>query len=141
MILKEIKKNIFELQKGQYYFAHCISTDCNMGAGIAVDFNKNFHLKQTLLEENEILRSPGCVILYNGVFNLFTKREYYKKPNYITMRSCIKEMARYCMVFNIRHLAMPKIGCGLDKLSWAVVKKIIQEEFENIDVEITVCYL
>jgi len=38
MIYKEIHKNIFELDKGQYYFAHCISTDCNMRKGYSLGF-------------------------------------------------------------------------------------------------------
>ncbi len=141
MILIEKKQNIFELDTGQYYFAHCISTDCNMGAGIATDFNKKFHLKNELLSRNEIFRTPGNVILYKGVFNLFTKRHYYGKPDYNTIRASINEMAKYCKTFQIKNLAIPKIGCGLDKLSWAVVRNIIKQEFENIDIEIMVCHL
>ena len=44
MILKEEKRNLFEVDD-KYYLAHCISEDCAMGAGIAVDFNKNIHFK------------------------------------------------------------------------------------------------
>lgn len=36
-------------------------------------------------------------------------------------------------------LAMPRIGCGLDRLEWAKVKKIIKATFANTDVEILVC--
>lgn len=141
MILIEKKQNIFELYGTKYYFAHCISTDCNMGAGIAVDFNKRFHLKNYLLTYNEIFRTPGNVILYKGIFNLFTKRHYYGKPDYNTIRASIEEMAKHCLTFNIKYLAMPKIGCGLDKLSWAVVRNIIKESFNDIDIEILVCHL
>ena len=139
MIYKEMHKNIFELDKKQYYFAHCISTDCQMGAGIAVDFNKNFHLKSELLSRSEIFRTPGKIILYRGIFNLFTKRIYSNKPMYIVLRECLKEMALQCQLWNIKYLAMPKIGCGLDRLSWGRVREMIKEEFEHLDIEIVVC--
>ena len=34
---------------------------------------------------------------------------------------------------------MPIIGCGLDKLQWDKVSKIIKEIFEDTDIEILVC--
>lgn len=36
-------------------------------------------------------------------------------------------------------LAMPRIGCGLDRLQWVKVKEIIEEVFANTNVEILVC--
>jgi hypothetical protein len=36
---------------------------------------------------------------------------------------------------------MPEIGCGLDKLQWGKVKEIINNEFYNTPIEITVCRL
>lgn len=35
--------------------------------------------------------------------------------------------------------AMPRIGCGLDRLQWDKVKTIIEEVFADTDVEILVC--
>ena len=42
---------------------------------------------------------------------------------------------------NIKKLVMPKIGCGLDRLSWDKVEPMIQEIFKDLDIEIVVCYL
>lgn len=111
------------------------------GKGIAWDFNKKFHLKSELLSRSVIFRTPGSVILYHGIFNLFTKRVYSGKPMYIVLRECLREMACQCNVWNIRYLAMPKIGCGLDGLSWGRVREMIKEEFEHLDIEIVVCIL
>ena len=41
----------------------------------------------------------------------------------------------------ITKLAMPCIGCGLDKLKWEKVREIIKEIFEDMDIEILICYL
>ena len=36
---------------------------------------------------------------------------------------------------------MPKIGCGHEGLEWERVKEIIEEVFEDTDIEILVCSL
>jgi hypothetical protein len=38
-------------------------------------------------------------------------------------------------------LAMPRIGCGLDRLQWENVKFMIEFVFAKVDVEIVVCNL
>ena len=38
-------------------------------------------------------------------------------------------------------LAMPVIGCGLDKLEWSRVSEIIKLVFEKTDIDILVCKL
>lgn len=35
------------------------------------------------------------------------------------------------MHYNVRELAIPRIGCGLDQLNWDIVISIIDEIFEN----------
>lgn len=42
---------------------------------------------------------------------------------------------------NIYRIAMPKIGCGLDRLSWDKVEPMIKEIFKDLDIEIIICYL
>lgn len=41
----------------------------------------------------------------------------------------------------MKHLAMPKIGCGLDRLEWADVRDIIKEVFGGMDIEVIVRFL
>ena len=48
-------------------------------------------------------------------------------------------MKRVCKANNIKKVAMPVIGCGLDKLKWDKVSKIIKNIFKDIDIEILVC--
>ena len=38
-----------------------------------------------------------------------------------------------------KKIAMPVIGCGLDRLEWSKVSEIIKEVFECTDIEILVC--
>ena len=41
---------------------------------------------------------------------------------------------------NINKLAMPKIGCGLDRLQWGEVSQMIKDVFQNMDIEIRIYY-
>ncbi len=139
MILKEEQKDLFSVPHG-YYFAHCISGDFALGAGIAVQFNELYNMKKKLQHtfgswnENEAL-------LIDNVFNLVTKNKYYNKPTYDSLRKALEDMADQIEDLEIEKLAIPQIGCGLDKLEWDRVKEIIEEVFEDIDVEILVCSL
>ena len=48
-------------------------------------------------------------------------------------------MKYQCEINNINKIAMPIIGCGLDRLEWNKVSQIIQDLFCDIDIEILVC--
>ena len=141
------KGNLFDLDLNKYILAHCISQDCALGAGIALEFRKRYkgietYCKRVIKENN--LEYP-CVVPYYTedvkVINLVTKRFYYNKPTYNTITSAIRDMAFICKKSNIKYLGIPLIGCGLDRLQWGKVKEIIKEEFKDIDIEIEVRYL
>lgn len=146
MVIIEEKHDLFEVDE-DYALVHCISLDCRMGAGIALEFDKRFPLmKPRLIEYINItkLNYPTC-IGYNGysrtLINLITKEHYYDKPTLNTLKDSLMSLKINCKKSNIYKLAMPKIGCGLDKLNWDDVKKIIEEVFNDLDIEILVCYL
>lgn len=48
-------------------------------------------------------------------------------------------MRDVCLEQGITELAMPRIGCGLDRLKWEKVSVIIQNTFAETDIEIVVC--
>lgn len=146
MKLIEQKGNLFELDQ-KYALVHCISLDCAMGQGIAIEFDKRFKdMKNTLIKKikSNNLKHP-ITIIHNSdnfqIFNLITKEKYWYKPTYKTITECIKQMAYLCDKYQIKNLAMPKIGCGLDKLQWDKVKLIIEQEFKDLDIEIIIRYL
>lgn len=152
MKLIEEQGDLFDLPL-KYNLAHCISLDCAMGMGIAKEFDKKYRdLKPILIETikaNEITYpitiSVPIEFLEDGdpsiIHNLITKEKYWHKPSYFTITECIKQLVYQCKRYNTKYLAMPKIGCGLDKLSWNKVRSIIEEEFSDMDIEIMVIYL
>ena len=86
------------------------------------------------------LGGVGCVLIDN-TFNLITKEKYWHKPTYLTLKRTLQDMREIVIERNIKYIAMPKIGCGLDKLQWTNVKGIINEVFGDLDIEILICSL
>lgn len=70
-----------------------------------------------------------------------TKSRYWQKPTYKSMSDALVAMRDICVERGINRIAMPVIGCGLDKLDWHRVSKLIKEIFVNTEVEIIVCKL
>lgn len=131
----------------EYTFAHCISADFGMGKGIAVEFNRRFDMKNKLIRAYPDYLTKwshcdmigGC-ILHENVLNLVTKKRYYSKPTYDSLREALEAAKFECARHGIQKIAMPKIGCGLDRLEWNRVRDIIQAVFRDTDIEIKVCF-
>ena len=142
MTFKEINGDLFK-SDNIYTLVHCISRDCAMGAGIAVTFNNKFpemkkQLKNTI-RENDL--QGYFAILYRGernVINLITKEKYWHKPTYSSLKTSLLNAKQIILRNNIKHIAMPVIGCGLDRLQWSKVSAMIKEIFADTDVEIVV---
>lgn len=138
MLYTEEIKDLFSVSH-DYHFAHCISADAHMGAGIAVDFKEVFnlhHMKEKARIKPYLI---GECILEGKSLNLVTKRNYFDKPTYKTFRVAVEDMKRVALANGIRKIAMPKIGAGLDRLKWEKNKEIIKETFQDTDIEILVC--
>lgn len=141
VIEKEI--DLFSLPAEDYYFVQCVSSDFKMGKGIALQFNKHFDCKKAMSKSYGSYKWTGkgdCLLPKNHkVFHLITKNRYWDKPTYRTMKESLFQLKEFCSELNIKKIAMPQIGCGLDNLIWEKVKKILIELFENEDIEVIVC--
>jgi hypothetical protein len=142
--MDEIKEDVFKMieSKVNTYdnykvaFAHCISKDLKMGAGIARQFigrygtiqrdvlqkenkNKNINIGKTL---KSYVVNPQFV-----AYHLVTKESYWLKPTYKSLLSALEDLHAQCVDDDIRLLVIPRLGCGLDKLEWSKVKQLIIE--------------
>lgn len=136
MIYKEEHRDLFSVNFKKYIPVHCISFDCKMGAGIAVPMRKKFKLGSLYKIVNQY---PVCVF-HNKVYNLITKEKYWYKPTYESMEGALESMRVHAIQHDIKYIVMPKIGSGLDRLSWPKVRDMVKEIFKNTDIEILVCY-
>ena len=73
-----------------------------------------------------ILEREGRYIYY-----LVTKDKYYNKPTYPTLNASLEAMHAHCLSHQVAHLAMPRIGCGLDRLDWDRVAAMLKEVFNQ----------
>lgn len=143
------KRDLFSMPAGWWY-CQCISADFAMGKGIAVQFNKKYDVKNVLKKAHgdriqawDLSGNPdhGECIVCEPVMNLVTKRNYWDKPGLANLRNALMAMRTACSDLMVKRLAMPKIGCGLDRLDWPDVEKLILEIFGDMDMEIVVCSL
>lgn len=133
----EIKGDLFRVDS-KYYLCHCISADFKLGLGIALEFDNRYKMRAKLNRLYMVNATYPKALLVDNVFNLVTKALYWHKPTYLTLRGSLEDMKAQIVASNIRYLAMPQIGCKLDKLQWGEVSRIIQEVFSDIDIEILV---
>lgn len=145
MIIKEEKRDLFAVPQG-YYLAHCISGDYALGAGIATRFVEVYNMRYKLhsqypIPNGEKFANVGKALLVDNVFNLVTKARCFHKPTYDSLYETLVDMKDQCEEWDITKIAIPYIGCGLDRLEWDKVRDIIEDVFEDTDIEILVCSL
>jgi len=150
-----IEKQDLMLVDSKYVICHCISADCAMGKGVVVPIVRKYvGVKQACLD---FVKNKGNTIgqafRYSCeagiVYNLFSKEVFRHKAGYgvtvaqyhSNLKSCLEDMKNQMLLNDERHLAMPKIACGLDRCDWEDVEQIIRDVFKETDIEILVCII
>lgn len=139
MKLKEIKGDLFENDRECH--CQCISADFKI-----VD-DKTKARDQLVKAYGDYKKwfkrdGAGAIVTHDPlVINLVTKLNYYDKPTYQSMDIALKQAADMCYGLDIFELSMPKIGCGLDGLQWEKVRTLIEKNFDDLDILISVYYL
>src|SRR6185437_2573709 len=121
---------IGDLFSSQQALAHCVSEDFNMGKGIAKQFRDNFGHVEEL--KSAKVKVGGVAIMKTSeryLYYMVTKEKYWGKPTLETLKLSLQSVKKHMDQHQITELSMPCIGCGLDKLKWTDVSKIIQEVF------------
>ena len=131
-MLYELKGDLFNVDES-YMLAHCVGSDFCMGAGIAVEFKRRFGYQDyliatcrgvgtcTVIKAKDIYKQSDYIVGY-----LVTKLRSNGKPTYQTLEASLIEMFGTVKANGITKIAMPRIGCGLDRLSWIVVKDMLK---------------
>lgn len=157
MQLEIVKQDITTISS-DFLICHCISADAAMGAGVALALVRRFPSMKSEVKDClatiPFAQRVGQVVFFVDdttnaiVANMITKARYWEKSS--TMPQCVYlDNLRQCLILvkqvmlerNIKKLAMPKIGCGLDRCSWMDVESIILDVFDGTDYDITVCVL
>jgi len=137
----EVKGDLFSCGDS-VSMAHCISRDLRLGKGIAVLFKNKFGRIDEMREQNP--KVGGMAVLQDKkrfVYNLVSKEQYWNKPTYADLRVCCEGMREHAVKHSVTHIAMPKIGCGLDGLLWPKVKDLLRDVFGKTVIAITVYFI
>jgi O-acetyl-ADP-ribose deacetylase (regulator of RNase III) len=143
MKLNSVQGDLF-ISSNESSLAHCVSHDFRMGAGIAKIFHNKFGQVDELIAQHAGIGDMAVLEDQNDgkpsryIYYLVTKQRYFHKPTYDSLTQSLEKMCNHMIENNIQKLSIPKIGCGLDKLKWGRVKKILSIVFEDTNIEITV---
>lgn len=123
--------------EGTHALVHCVSADFALGAGIAVQFNMRYNMRNRL---KQAVLSPkiGDAVYLTPAWNLITKQRYWEKPTYETLRMALNNLKLQASAMKQKQLAMPAIGCGLDRLSFPIVKQMIEDIFAGSDISVLI---
>ena len=120
--------------------AHTISADRAMKKGFAESISKRYPELRHFC--NSIHANINDILIFTDpksgqiIYNLITKQRYFQKPTYDAIFNTLSEMKDHAIANNIRSIAMLKIACGLDKMNWEKVSKIIVDVFQHSGITI-----
>ena len=145
MVIKEERKNLFEVPQG-YYIAACITGDYSLGAGVAKQLDEHYNMKEKLhhffpIPSGERAWYVGNALLIDNVFNLVDKETRQDKVQEDNLYNALIDMYVQIDEKKVHKLAIPRLGCGCDGLEWEDVLEMIEEVFDDVDIEILVCVL
>jgi O-acetyl-ADP-ribose deacetylase (regulator of RNase III) len=120
--------------------AHCVSADLAMGKGIALQFRNRFGRVDILQQQEGLVLVLDNVGPYSHIFYLVTKERYWHKPTYESLYASLVELRRYILLEGITTLAIPILGCGLDRLDWSRVRIMLHGLFADVPITLTVCH-
>jgi hypothetical protein len=131
--------------------AHCISSDLHQSAGVArvVCLKRTYNRPSTWGMPGSAKQPQphllGTVLVNVNpqlpselVFNLITKLHYFHHGDYPHLRLALCALRHEIITRNLHVLAIPKIGCGLDRLNWPIVLKMLRDTFAGLPLTINV---
>ena len=122
--------------------AHCVSECLAMGKGIAILFKKKFGRVADLKAQHGVIGKGALLPRPNEenafVYYLITKARYFNKPTLGSVQQSCEWMRNHAVAHNVRCIALPRIGCGLDGLRWPDVKTVLVSVFEQTNIHIEV---
>jgi O-acetyl-ADP-ribose deacetylase (regulator of RNase III) len=144
--VRELRGDLFSAETA---LAHCVSACFHMNKGVARLFKHRFDGVTDLIAQkkrvgeaavlacpppasaNDDAKKNKTVGASSGrfLYYLVTKDKFWQKPTYQALRSALLDMRKHAQVHGVTAIAMPRIGCGLDKLEWSRVLQLIRDVF------------
>merc|ERR1712142_1443708 len=137
-VLKEISGDLFDAPRS-VSLCHCISRDYKLGKGIAKIFREKFGRIDELKKSEAHIGGIAVLKEKNRyIYNLVTKEKYSDRPTYESLRKSLDGMKSHAVAHNVDEICMPRVGCGLDGLSWPAVRTLIKNVFQFTGIRVNV---
>ncbi len=72
------------------------------------------------------------------ILHLITKEKASDRPTYDNLEQSLRNARKIYLEQNITTLAIPKIGCGLDRLEWPKVETLVNKIFGESTIRVKV---
>lgn len=135
---REINANLLK-QKDN--LAHCISADCATSQGLAHQMVTKGLIRRKLLRGVKAEVTDVISVRYPRriIYNLVTKQRCFEKPSRKSMYDTLVTLKSAIVKDNVKSISIPRLGCGLDQLSWDMVKRMIHYIFKDMETMGTIC--
>lgn len=138
-VTTEKQQDLFTVP-ADYALAHSVAQDLRMTRGIAEEFKRRYGKVRELRQQKPIIgKALHCKNHDQSIFYLVTKELSSQKSTYKALWESLIDLRAQILGQDISKLAIPKLGCGLDRLSWRIVKSMVEVLFQHTGVEIMVC--
>lgn len=131
-----------------FCYAHCVSADFALGAGIAVQFDQRFQMRGRLHRDHPLFVQEfakmqergefGTCLLEGNILNLITKLRYWEKPTRTSVYAALQSAKSICEQNHITSICMPKIAAGLDRRPWKETEADIRRVWDGTNMKIFV---
>lgn len=116
-----------------------------MGKGLALQFKKRypqmFEKYKKKCDKGEI--KIGILDIYKAedgklIINFPTKYDWRNKSRIEYIEAGLKYFVEHYKEWGIKSVAFPQLGCGEGGLKWEIVKKIMEQYLEKLDIKVEI---
>ncbi|XP_030373361.1 uncharacterized protein LOC115623243 [Scaptodrosophila lebanonensis] len=134
--ITEAKGNLFSAPDN-FALVHSVSADFAMCSGINLQFKCKFGQVDELKKQNRHIGNVA-VLEQDGryIYNLVTKERSHEKCTYTALYYALLAMREHMHEHNVNKLAIPRLGCGIDRLDWLRVRSLLELVFAEDSVDI-----
>lgn len=117
------------------------------GKGLALEFKKRWPnvFERYKIACQEFSLAPGDILpIKSNALDLYTiihaaTKDNWREPShYYYVESCLQQLAIYMNHWEVKHIAIPALGCGLGGLDWKIVKPMFEQYLGQLDSNIEV---
>nr|ADR79359.1 RH67648p [Drosophila melanogaster] len=134
--ITEARGNLFSAPEN-YALVHSVSADFAMCAGINLQFRCKFGQVDELKRQHKHTGNVA-VLEQDGrhIYNLVTKERSHEKCTYAALYYALLAMREHMREHGVTKLAIPRLGCGIDRLDWLRVRSLLDLVFAEDSVDI-----